>query len=188
MDSTRTPRRIPGLRLYILLALFILPVVASWFLYEYKDLFHLDTTNHGRLLDPLVHDPAFLTTQANDPAKTPTRPTWQIVYAPEDCQSKTAQTTMFTLHQLHTALGQNGERVRLALLSEHNCQLADKHGFRSLVLDTAALSAVVPDHRVAAKVFLVDPLGNAFMYYHEQDSAMNILKDLKHVLEVSQIG
>ena len=38
------------------------------------------------------------------------------------------------------------------------------------------------------KIYLVDPLGNLFMYYADTTDPMNVLKDLKRVLEVSQIG
>ena len=39
-----------------------------------------------------------------------------------------------------------------------------------------------------SKIYLVDPLGNGFMYYSATVNPLDILKDLKQVLKVSQIG
>ena len=41
---------------------------------------------------------------------------------------------------------------------------------------------------VSHKIYLIDPIGNLFMYYPDDTNPMNVLKDLKRVLEVSQIG
>jgi hypothetical protein len=41
---------------------------------------------------------------------------------------------------------------------------------------------------VSDKIYLMDPEGNILMYYPSHTDPMNILKDLKHLLEVSQIG
>lgn len=38
------------------------------------------------------------------------------------------------------------------------------------------------------KIYVSDPIGNVFMFYPDNTNAMNVLKDVKKVLEVSQIG
>jgi hypothetical protein len=162
-----------------LLLVFIIPMMVSWFLYAYHDYFHFQTTNHGTLLTPPLHDESFIAGVS---------PTWQLVYAPTDCQSKDADTMMFTLHELRLLLGKDSKRVSLTLLTENNCGLANTHDFRKLTFNSKQLREKLADHRVSDKIFLIDPRGNLFMYYVSSTPLANVFKDIKHVLEVSQIG
>jgi cytochrome oxidase Cu insertion factor (SCO1/SenC/PrrC family) len=103
---------------------------------------------------------------------------------------------MFTLHQLRIALGKDRNRVNLALIVDQQCQIKDIHDFSKYVLTEqqytllqSNLSQAGDKNFVANdKIYLIDPLGNLFMYYTNTTNPMNILKDLKKVLEVSQIG
>ena|SRR5688572_11657472 len=88
---------------------------------------------------------------------------WQIVYFPAS-QNASSDAISHTLSQLQKALGKKSLRVRVVVLKDPNPLLQKNH------------------------IYLVDPLGNAFMRYPETENPMHILKDLKHVLEVSQIG
>lgn len=175
------PRKInvANVKILLLLLVFVVPMGVAWVMFEYPDYFKFRTTNRGKLMQPMVHDANFL--DANHRS-------WQIVYAPEDCQTEQAEQQMFFLHQVRLALGKDADRVSLSLLTERACPLTDTHDFRKLLLDTAPIRAALEDHRIESKIFLVDPQGNVFMYYSDNGSAMRILKDLKRVLEVSQIG
>jgi hypothetical protein len=92
------------------------------------------------------------------------------------------------LHQVRMALGKDADRVSLSLLTEKECPSPSVHDFRRLVGNTGAIRAGVLDHYVENKIYLADPQGNVFIYYAESSEPMRILKDLKRVLEVSQIG
>jgi hypothetical protein len=167
-----------------LLLIFIVPALVSGILYHYHDYFQFNTTNYGTLVRPAV--------TVNDLSyTTPDKQKWQIVYAPQTCDA-VAQQKMFVLHQLHTALGKDQDRVDLTLLeTTANCDLVT-HDFRKVVFNaeqTAHLQTVLPAMSTAAeKIYLVDPLGNLFMVYAGPTDAMHVLKDLKKVLGVSQIG
>ena len=172
--------KIPGLKIYILIALFFVPMLMSWVLFEYNAKFNLHRNNRGNLIEPLVQDKKLL--DANS------APTWQIAYAPANCLSQKTQETMYTLHQVREALGKNSKRVSLSLLSEQACAVSDNRGFRKIFWDGQPLRAALADHKMQDKIFLIDPRGNVFMYYHENTNGMDILKDMLHLLEVSQIG
>jgi hypothetical protein len=154
-------------------------MLLSWFMYQYPDYFNFHTTNHGKLMQPMVHDANLL-----DAA----HPSWQIVYAPQNCMAQSAEHKMFFLHQLRRALGKDADRVSLSLLTEQVCPLTDSHDFRKISLNAAEIRAALEDHQLESKIYLVDPQGNMFMYYSDSVSPMRILKDLKRVLEVSQFG
>jgi hypothetical protein len=176
--TEKAKRQPPSLKMVLLVLIFVVPMVVSWVMYNYPDYFSFHTVNHGKLMDPMVTDASLV-----DAAHT-----WQIVYAPADCKSVEAEKKMFLLHQLRTALGKDADRVSLSLLTENDCTSADVHEFRRLVGNTAAIRAALEDHQVENKIYLVDPQGNVFIYYAENSEPLRILKDLKRVLEVSQIG
>lgn len=183
----QTNFKIKNFKLLSLLMIFAIPIVVSWVLYYYRDFFHFKTTNLGTLVRPAVH--------VNDLAEPEgAHNSWQIVYAPLSCNGE-AEKTMFTLHQLRTALGKNQERVSLTLVTIADCQL-ETHDFRKLIftkkqltqLKNALIKSQPDNFTVGDKIYLIDPIGNLFMYYSSETNPMNILKDIKKVLEVSQIG
>ncbi len=170
-------------KLYLLVLTFIVPMVASTLLFYYHDHFHFHTTNQGHLIQPALPFSAWA-----EPAAQPKQ--WQIIYLPKNCCDAVCEKNMFTLHQVRTALGKDRNRVSLSLAMRSNCQLKDAHDFRRVSWQqeqeqplTAALNTTPLD-----KIYLLDPIGNLFMFYSVNDNAMNILKDMKHILGVSQIG
>jgi hypothetical protein len=168
--------------LYMLVLIFLMPIVVSTIMYFYRDHLHFKTTNHGNLVNPVV---AF-----KDDFPIDTRH-WKIIYAPKLCYGEQYENITFTLHQLRKVLGENEKRVNLALLVTQQCQLHDAHGFQKIELSSKVMSqlqAALANTDVLDKIYLVDPMGNLFMYYPAKVNAMYILKDIKKVLEVSQIG
>lgn len=86
---------------------------------------------------------------------------WRVIYLAEKKCGDQCQQIYHQLQQVKKALGKDSDRVDTMLM---------RH-------DPAV-----------NKIYLVDPLGNAFMYYSADANPMDILNDLKRVLEVSQIG
>lgn len=174
------------LTLLVMIALF--PALCGWFLYHYRDHFQFKTLNRGTLMSPAV--------QINDfQAKNGTQKLWQIVYAPNGCCDSQCQKTMFTLHQLRLVLGKDSKRVGLTLVTNKTCAKTDAHDFNHIEFNqqqyTTLQNSLTQQNRTTSadnKIYLVDPIGNLFMYYPGTVDAMNILKDLQRVLEVSQIG
>jgi hypothetical protein len=169
-------------QLYSLFLVFFIPALLGWLLFHFHNEFQFKTTNHGVLVNPAVHEDAL----AFDPAK---QKFWQIVYAPASCGSDTEK-KMYVLHQLRKALGKNQDRVSLTLLANSDCQQS-AHDFRKLIFSKqqfAELQKSLNQNQVNDKIYLLDPIGNLFMYYSSASDPMDILKDLQNVLEVSQIG
>lgn len=140
-------------KLYLVVMLFFLPMIASWVLYHYHDYFQLKTTNHGTLIEPPVNEPSFQKEKI-----------WRIIYVNSGSCDVLCQKRNFMLHQVQKALGKDSERVKILLADKPFNQMQ------------------------SGKIYLVDPAANIFMYYPDSTDPMNILKDLKKVLEVSQIG
>ena len=96
---------------------------------------------------------------------------WQIILVPGNQCDKECEKTFYLLNQVKKALGKNSPRV-----------IVERKSLES------SLSFIQKDFIAQHKIYLVDPLGNLFMYYADTTDPMNVLKDLKRVLEVSQIG
>jgi hypothetical protein len=170
-------------KLWALLAIFIVPFIISLFLYVYHANFNFKTTNHGELLTPPLPASEWV---ANDGKKI-----WQIVFVPVDCTTAQSENIMFSLHQLRLILGKDLDRVGLTLATKKMCLLPDVHDFRKVRMSDelyVQLQTLKPEQPVENSIYLVDPEGNLFMYYSSTTNPMNVLKDLKHLLEVSQIG
>lgn len=157
-------------QLVFLLLVFIIPLVISYFLYRYHDYFHFKTINHGVLVNPPLPVNYLYSTTKNAAS-----PKWHVIYLAKAPCKQTCKEIIYQLHQVQKALGKNATRVDILTFTHNPAQFA-------------RLSAAFPKHFVITnKIYLVDPLGNLFMYYPALTDPLNILKDLKRVLEVSQI-
>lgn len=166
-----------------LMLIFIIPILASWILFNYHDHFQLKTTNHGILVNPPLHlkNVAVL----NDNQKK-----WLILYVSENHCDSRCENTFHLLNQVKKALGKNTDRVMVKKIlpeitfeDENNNTISDHH-LRNENISELTENNFVMSH----KIYLIDPIGNLFMYYQDTINPMDILKDLKRVLEVSQIG
>lgn len=93
---------------------------------------------------------------------------WYMVYVPKKNCDSTCEQTFFFLHQVKKLLGKEAYRVAVIKSSEIK-------NFKTADLKNNA-------------VYIIDPQGYLFMYYKEGTKPLDIFKDLKHVLKVSQIG
>jgi len=154
-------------QLFFMIAIFAFPIILSGLLFHYHTYFHLKTSNHGTLIRSPIDATYLYSTQQHQ---------WHVVYV---CDTQCEQ-THHQLQQVKKALGKDSDRVAILLLEKKE---------PSQKLQTAlAANQKNPSFVVNHKIYLVDPLGNLFMYYPEDVNLMNVLKDLQHVLEVSQIG
>ena len=174
--------------LYIMLVLFIAPIALAK-LVLIKGWYQGGETNAGQLISP----PLLLDNTAN---------AWLLLYnPPASCEHQCLQ-SLWQIQQTHTLLASEGERVQTYLTSTIN-KPADMNqvqlfGERQLDINqihnpailTTDIQALAPN-----TLYLVDPLGNAFMRYQfpaDYQTAITVsaglLKDLKRLLKISKIG
>jgi cytochrome oxidase Cu insertion factor (SCO1/SenC/PrrC family) len=156
-------------KFYLLLLIFIFPLVGSSLLYHFRDHFHFKTTNLGTLVSPAI--------DVKNIWKTSTQRKWHIVYVTAKECDEQCKLIAHQLHQIQIALGKDHERVDILQPQEDIAKL--KNAF-----DSQSQKEFV----INEKIYLVDPNGNLFMYYPSSTNPMNILKDIKKVLKASQIG
>jgi hypothetical protein len=86
---------------------------------------------------------------------------WEIVYEHNNPCDVRCNEIKNNLLQIQKALGKDRERVSTLFMTKQSKK---------------------------EQIYLVDPVGNLFIYYPVDTDPIHILKDMKHVLEVSQIG
>lgn len=170
----------------LIILIFAVPMILSFTLYQFRNSFHFKTMNHGEFVQPAL---SMQKLGLQDSAAK----TWKILFVtPDNCNEQTNE-ILHTLHQLKKALGKNQNRVSLLLLKKENCKLTEEFEFHRQSFTAAQFKNYQKEIELREinpwnAIFLIDPIGNIFMYFPGDANKMNILKDLKRALEVSQIG
>ncbi len=123
-----------------------------------------------------------------------------LVTGDQDC-SETCQHALYTVRQVNIALGKEAERVTRVLVSNQEVNtlpnhIAEQHPRLSLatsevgVLQQFATERVSHDAEAAHRwnIWVVDPLGNVILRYEADRHGKDILKDMKRLLKLSNIG
>nr|WP_086938404.1 hypothetical protein [Thaumasiovibrio occultus] len=193
-----------SLKLWLLLGVFVLPVVSAWVLLR-QGWYQGGVTNRGELLASPV---SFAWLRQPEPQ-------WQILYAAPPTCDDACQGAMFNLRQVPQVVGESAQRLQSrVLLSKSETRPQVKHSV--IDANSTAVSAA-PENRVAAlnsyamtaeqqaawaelpfgeaAIYIVDPLGNVVMAYPVVEGKVAILaqgkdivRDLKRLLKVSRIG
>lgn len=168
-------------KMYMVMLIFMFPMLLSWALYYFHDYFHFKTLNHGTLVNPPISVPYLYASLPGKDDKV-----WRVVFVDEGFCDAACEKMHYQLKQVQKALGKDHSRVRIVLMGgKEECLKQLQTQFAQRPHSDIASSNVTT---IANKIYLIDPLGNLFMYYSSTANPMHILKDLKKVLGVSQIG
>jgi hypothetical protein len=183
-DSPKPQRR----TLYLLLALFFVPLASSFTLYYGVGWRPAGGTNHGELLQPLRQLPA---------AAKGLEGKWALVYVGDGACDAACRDTLYIGRQTHTLLNKDMGRVQRALLATGNCcdrVFLDAEHAGISILDMgaptarAALLAVLPPGDHSHHLFVIDPMLNIVLRFDARENPKGLLADLKKLLRLSHIG
>lgn len=183
-DSPKRQRR----TLVLLLALFFLPLAASFILYYGFQWRPAGGTNHGELLQPLRQMPE---------VAAPLLDKWALVYVGDGRCDDACRNALVVARQTRLSLAKEMVRVNRALLATGGCcdqdYLAREHeGLLSIDASDAqaraALQSVLPAGDLANDLFIVDPHGNIVMRFDARANPRGLLDDMKKLLKLSHIG
>lgn len=180
-----TMPKLNSYQMLILLAfVFLLPSCFSWFFYSFAKNLHLVTNQHGTLLNPVVPIENLL---GEDKL-------WQIIFVPKHCIASQDNKLFDNLRQMRLLLGAKKNRTILKLVVPLPCLKEKIKDFKTTVMtekEAKKITYLFKKHHMAFhrnKIYLMDPLGNVFMSYPSSVAVMDIYKDFKKVLDISQIG
>lgn len=122
-------------------------------------------------------------------------PEWMMVVVAEDCDSS-CENLLYLTRQVNIALGKHANRVnRSAWLGSMSDDLAARWPTEYSSMETLELldnaepswpAGISPGNQ--PRILVVDPFGNIIMHYGREHTGKQMLKDLKQLLKLSQIG
>lgn len=158
-------------------------------------------TNNGTLIQPPVPVQTLsLETASGKPLEQrfgldKADPQWMLMVVSGHCDSR-CEELLYLARQVNIALGKNASRVsRAAALGSIPADLAGRWQQEYSLMErlspatgtTPAWPAGVNPAR-EPRILLVDPMGNLMMHYGSGNTGKELLKDLKHLLKISQLG
>lgn len=188
-------RRPGGARLQILLIalVFALPLVAAVYMYYGKNAPRPEgRTNHGLLIQPLASLPEEL---GATPLVDAIRDHWALIFVQDGPCATECRDALYKQRQVRLMLGNDMTRVLRVLL--HGPEAPD-----TLFLENEQAGLIALEEPAARRLllditprgagpggfWLVDPLGNAIMYFPDDILPRDLVEDLEHLLDLSRIG
>lgn len=181
------------LQLVLLALLFVLPlIIATWLYYGGRALQPGGQTNHGVILEPIVNLRDAL---PNSRANALSEGHWLLIYANDGECETSCRDALYRLRQSRLMLGKDMSRVTRVFLHGHTAPdrvfLEQQHPGLRVVEDrewSELLAEKLPERVAADGFFLVDPLGNLVMYFAPDIVPGDMVDDIEHLLDLSQIG
>jgi hypothetical protein len=181
-ETKRQSRRM----MLLLIALFVLPLAASFALYYGIGWRPSGSSNHGELLQPIRQLPSFTDSLHGK---------WALAYVGNGaCDDDCKQALVFA-RQTRLSLAQDTTRVNWVLLATEFCcdrGYLDTQHRGMVILDVsgkrAELLSVLPAKDLNHSLFVIDPLGNIVLRYDVRQNPRGLLDDMKKLLKLSHIG
>lgn len=184
--------------LWLMVAVFALPVVTGWVLYLNPELLPARRINHGELIEPVRAWPPTLPLARGDGTAfdiASLRGRWVLLTAARAPCDDRCVARLAELRQIRLALGEGGLAVeRLLILARDvrdGAPAADAlagaelaHGGVEALPELLALLG--PGEDIWDRVYIVDPLGNLMMRYAANAPARDVLKDTERLLKASR--
>jgi hypothetical protein len=186
MNGNESELRARNLRMLAMLAgLFLLPLIAAFWMYYGTGWRPLRRVNHGELITPARPLPG-----------TTFHQKWTLVYIGDGHCDEECRKALYVMRQTRLSLNNEMTRVERVFLVTAGCCTNDflVHEHAGLaVLDAGGaalrpLLDVFPPEGRTHSVFIVDPLGNLMMQYDIRQDPKGLLQDLKKLLSLSHIG
>jgi len=183
--------------LWFVVFAFVAPAVVAYLMYFFGDI--RSFTNHGEILNPVVDISALkLRDEENQliPRDTLTYKWRMISFVGADCD-ESCKKRIHDMRQIHKSLAKDQHRVIRMIVhldapsTELNALIAREHpNALNMYGDEKDISSALGDSaRIHQnETYIMDPIGNVMMRFTQDQPNQLLLKDLKKLLKVSQIG
>ena len=172
--------------LWILLAMFILPIaLGTLFYYLSPKYFSESTVNYGELVQPII------VTQKEDftiDGGGSFEGLWTLAYVSNKCETLCSKTVK-DMETVRVLMNDEMRRIQTAVVTPNDSRPTNLNGkVLSVYIANFALFQRLNSFGEEA-IFLIDPIGNIMMYYEpEEIDIKRVVKDLKRLLKYSRIG
>ena len=182
---------------YLLIALFVVPLLVAIAMYSLRDKLPMaSVSSHGQLIHPaqpieMVEVDLSTGEQLN---LDQLQGKWTyILYAPNGCDLN-CEASLFKLRQTRIATGREANRIQSFIVTKIN-HTSEKILSRYSQIKSGdqiklKLEGSTEDKQYleSGKVYLIDPIGNFMMEYDVNSTSRGMLKDIKKLLKISNIG
>lgn len=190
-------------QLWLLIAIFFVPLAIAFVLYYGSGWRPVGTTNKGDLISPPrpLETGTLLSPQDQPIDEDIFKSKWTLVYIGNGRCDERCRKALTLMRQTRLALSDDATRVRRVFLATADCcdmeYLDAEHpGLITARADEASdreLLAVFPRYagvpvESAGRIYIVDPLGNLMMSYAPDAPDKALLEDLRKLLKLSHIG
>ena len=192
--------------------MFFAPLALSFYLYYGKFWHPGGRVNAGELIEPARPLPALALPLAS-PASPPTphaeanpdqtvpqflRGKWTLLYVQHGRCDDECRRHLYDTRQVRLALDREMNRVQRVFIGDSDC--CDLKELRAAHPDLIAVRASPADEPLLGqlptrpgaenshRVYVIDPMGNAMMFYEPDARPKGILEDMKRLLRLSSIG
>lgn len=185
-ETSAEALRASRIKLLSLIAIAFVPIFIAYIAYFYfPSMAPSGSTNQGHLVWPVVEG------NSVDPSLEALE-TWALIQPVDTECLGDCREMMYLSRQVVTGLGKNTDRVKRVLLSPS--ELSDglseyvraEHRDALVIQSSTSIFAEITEIRPV--LFLMDPNGNIMMFYSMDKAGKPMLKDLKHLLKISNIG
>ena len=189
-SETGNHQRMSRMKLVIIISLSIGPILAAYIVFfNFPGLAPTSRTNEGVLINPPVQAGAVIASNSK----------WTLLIGvSQDCD-EVCEEVLHLSRQIHISLGKNTPRVQRVIITQGDLSptfmafLKDEHGNTKIqdIRDSELsdqLHQAITTAPISSIVFLMDPNGNVMMYYPPEKGGKPMLKDLKLLLKLSNIG
>lgn len=204
MSSTEEIKKQNQKTIILLLLAFIAPVLAAYLVYINMGEVG-KTRNNGELIMPPrpLNDLHLNTLQGRPFGFEQLKGNWHLVYIGNGPCDKACRDRLSMMHQTRMGQGKAMSRVRLLYIAADKSGTANSDKLRKdyarltvltgkkenitktiQLFETDAATNIRAEHLI----FMIDPLGNLMMRYKSDVRLIGIIKDLEHLLKISQIG
>jgi cytochrome oxidase Cu insertion factor (SCO1/SenC/PrrC family) len=181
-----------------LAAVFLLPLLLSFWMYYGSTWRPASLTNHGELIDPARPLPRAELREANGNVASANllNEKWVLAYMGDGACDDACQRSLYFMRQTRLSLNNEMTRVGRVFLATGTCcnrEFLEKEHPGLIVIDATGpeaqeLLSAFPRTDQARSLYIIDPLGNLVMRYDTQDDPKGLLTDLKKLLRLSHIG
>ena len=183
--------------LWILIALFAVPMLAAWWLFFNPEYLPEGRKNHGELIDPVIPlDARFglkdLQGEAFDPQSLEGR--WVLVTLTEGACDAACTEQLIAMRQIRLAVGEERyvvDRLWITTDAAGAPELAEQlPGMHVALIGEPGIKALhdaLPAaERDASRMHILDPMGQLMMRYDADAPPEHVLRDLEHLLRATR--